>query len=267
MLVGTAMAEYVDFDNVPYSPGFYLQGYPTFATASKFYDSNGDAQDYSDSWSAFGFGLRPTYYGMMNQNRWMVSAMLPFNSISPGAGDTQSGIGDIQLSAAYWIVDNHQEGMYFSFWLWADLPVGDETKGLGTGQANLRPGIAWAMEQPQYRMQASVYYNLRLKYTETVMDVDVDMKYGDEIWANANFGYYANPNFTPGLELQTGWGQDWKVMDIAIPDSKTQWFRVGPYFEYQVQPNFGLKLGGFYNVMGKNSQQSIDVQARATWGF
>ena len=69
------------------------------------------------------------------------------------------------------------------------------------------------------------------------------------------------------MEFQTGWGQDWKVMDVSIPDSKAQWFRVGPYFEYQVQPNLGLKFAGLYNVMGKNTNQSIDIQARATWGF
>ena len=267
LLVGSAMAEINDFDNVPYSPGLYMQGYPSFMIASKVYDSNGDSQDLGDSWNAYGFSLRPAYYGMLNQNRWMVSACLPFQSYSPPVGDAQSGIGDMQFSAAYWMIDDHQNGTYLSFWFWADVPTGDETKGLGSGQANLRPGVAWAMEKPQYNMQASVYYNLRLKYTETVLGVDVDMKYGDELWANCNFGYNINPQFTPGLELQTGWGQDWKVMDIAIPDSKTQWFRVGPYFEYQIQPNFGMKLGGFYKVMGKNTTQDIDIQARATWGF
>ncbi|MCP4584105.1 MAG: transporter [candidate division Zixibacteria bacterium] len=268
LLVGTAMAEYVDFDNVPYSPGFYLQGYPAYSTASKAYDSNGDAQEYSgDSWSAMGFGLRPAYYGMMGENRWMVSAWVPFNSVSPSVGDSEAGIGDIQMSAAYWLIDDHKQGTYFSFWFWADLPVGDDTKGLGTGQANLRPGVAWAMDKPQYRVQASVYYNLRMKYTESIMSTDVDVKYGNELWANFNWGYYASPTFTPGVEVQTGWGQDGKIMNVSIPDSKSQWFRTGPYFEYQVQPNFGLKVAGLYNVMGKNSNQSFDIQARATWGF
>jgi len=267
MLVGTAVAEYADFDNVPYSPGFYLQGYPGYATASSYYDFNGDSQEYGESWSAMGFGLRPAYYGMMGENRWMFSAWVPFNSVSPSGGDSEAGIGDIQLSAAYWLIDDHQNGTYFSFWFWADLPVGDETKYLGTGQLNIRPGVAWAMEKPQYRVQASAYYNFRMKYTETFMGVDFDMKYGDELWANFDFGYNANPSFIPGVEFQTGWGQDGKVNSVTIPDSKTQWFRAGPYFEYQVQPNFGVKVAGLYNVMGKNSNQSIDVQARATWGF
>jgi len=263
LLVGTAFAEVHDFDNVPYAPGFYIQGYPAYATASKWYNSEGDAAEMfaGESWSAFGLSVRPAYYGMMNDKHWMFSACLPYNSYTPPIGDSQSGIGDVQLSAAYWLLDNHKTGSYFSFWLWADMPTGDDEKGLGTGQMNIRPGLAYAMDKFPYRVQASAYYNLRFKNSDT------EEKPGDEIWANFSFGYGVNETFLPGLEVQTGWGQDYKVNDVTVSDSKENWFRVGPYVEYQVNPNFGFKIAGMYNMMGKNTTQDMDIAARATWGF
>ena len=261
MLVSTAFAQWGDFDNTPYAPGFYVQAYPSFSTASSVYDSEGESWDYVDSWTSFAFAARPSYYGMMNENRWMVSAVLPVVSYSPPVGESETGISDIQLSAAYWIIDEHQTGTYLSAWLWTDIPTGDDAKGLGTGQLNLRPGIAFTKEAPQYRLQASAYYNLRLENS------DLNWKPGDELWANVGFGYAVNPQFMPGLEIQTGWGQDSKFNDVTWPDSKTQWLRLGPYFEYQLNPQLGFQLGGLYNVMGKNSQASLDIQGRVTWSI
>jgi hypothetical protein len=261
LLVSAAFAQIADFDNVPYAPGFYLQAYPGFATASSFYDQNGDAVDMGESWNAFQVAARPTYYGMLNENRWMVSAVLPLVSNNPAGGDAETGIGDMQLSAAYWVIDEHKTGTYLSVWLWSDLPTGDDQKGLGTGQANIRPGVAFAKENPQYRIQGSIYYNLRFKNS------DSEFKPGDELWANADFGYQANPQFMPGLEFQTGWGQNSKWNDITVDDSKVQWFGIGPYAEYQVNPQVNMKLTGLYNVMGKLTPQSFDIQARVTWAF
>ncbi len=261
MLTASAFGEFADFDNVPYSPGFYLQAYPGFSTASKAYNSDGDSYDYSESWSQMGFAARPSYYGMFGENRWMVSAFLPFVSDNQPNVDSEAGIGDIQLSAAYWLIDNHKEGMYLSAWLWADLPTGDDEKSLGTGQLNIRPGVAFAKETEQWRGQASVYYNLRMENS------DYNYKPGSEVWANADWGYWVSPQVMPGIEMQTGFGQDATWNDLDVSDSGTQWFRVGPYAEYQVNPQIGLKLSGLYNVMGKNSAQSFNLGARLTWGF
>ncbi len=261
ILTAGAYGQFNDFDNVPYSEGFYLQAYPGFSTASKAFNQDGDSYDYSESWSRVGFAARPAYYGMVGENRWMVSAFLPFVSNNPPAGDSEAGVGDVQLSAAYWLIDQHKDGMYLSFWVWADVPTGDDEKFLGNGQMNIRPGVAFAKESQQWRGQASIYYNLRMKNSDT------EVKPGDEIWANANFGYWVSPQAMPGLELQTGFGQDGSWNDIDIPESGQQWFRVGPYVEYQVNPQIGLKVSGLYNVMGKNNPQSIDIGARLTWGF
>jgi len=259
-LVGTAAAGVSDFDNAPFAPGFYLQGYPAYSTATKIYNADGEAQDMGDTWSAINFSLRPTYCGMLNQNRWQVSAAVPFTSNTPAGGDAESGIGDVQLSATYWILDDHRQGNFFSFWLWSDLPTGDDEKGLGTGQLNLRPGLAYTMERFPYQVQASAYYNLRMKDSDEV-------KPGDEIWGNFAFGYGVNENTAIGLDAETGWGQDLKLNSTTVPDTKQQWFRVGPSFEYQINPNVGLKLKGLYNVMGTNSPQSIDIWARVNWGL
>ncbi len=261
LLVSVAFAEVADFDNIPYSPGVYVQGYPMYSSATKFYDADGDAQDWGGTWSAFGLCLRPAYYGMMNENRWMVSAAIPFNSVSPAVGDAQSGIGDIQLSAAYWFIDDHRKGTYLSFWLWADLPVGDDAKGLGTGQVDIRPGLAYAMEKFPYQVQVSAYYNLRMKNSDT------EIQPGNEIWANADFSYGFNENMWAGAALETGFGSDWKADGTTWTDSKEQWFYVGPQFNYQVNPNVGLKFAGLYNVMGKNTAQAFNINARITWGF
>jgi hypothetical protein len=267
LLIGAVNAEIYDFDNVPYSPGFYIQGYPTFSTASKAYDSEGESQDLGDNFSYFGLALRPTYWGMMNDMRWQISAAVPFNSYSWG-DISESGIGDIQASVALWFLDDHRKGNYASFWIWTDIPVGDETKGLGTGQMNLRPGLSYATEKMPYFAQASVFYNYRMKGNLDFGLGEFEYKYGDEFWANASFGYSANEQMTPRLELQTGWGMaDTKIEDIEIADSKVQWFKVGPALDYQINPNASFQIAALYNVMGKNSNQSFDIGARVNWGF
>ena len=260
LLMGTVFAEINDFNNVPYSPGFYLQGYPAYSTASNAYDSDGESQDMGDTWSNIRMSLRPTYWGEMNDKRWQVSANLPFNSYSYGSS-SEAGIGDLSLSAAYWFIDDHKKGSYFSVWFWADIPVGDDAKGLGTGQMNIRPGVAWATEKVPYQIQASFYYNLRMENS------DSDVQPGGEIWANASFGYVVNEQMMPGLEIETGWGQDTKFSGVSIPDTKSQWFRVGPSLDYQVNPTTSFKFKVLYMAMGKNTSQSIDIGARVTWGF
>ena len=259
LLIGSASAQWDDFDNVPYAPGFYLQGYPGFATASKGWDADGNSQDLGGTWNSFGLGLNPVYYGMLGENRWSAGASVPFVSI----GDGQSGIGDMQVYASYWVIDDHKKGSYFSVWFWADLPIGDENKGLGTGQMNIRPGVAWATEKYPYLIQASAYYNMRFEGTYS----NIDIKPGNEIWGNASFDYSVNDQMSPGLEVQTGWGSDYKVETITFPDTKEQWFKVGPTFAYTLNPTTSLKFVGLYNVMGKNTDQSIDIGARITWGF
>jgi hypothetical protein len=261
ILIGSALAEFNDFDCIPYTPGVYLQGYPTYSTANNWYDHDGESRDLGGTWSAFTFSFRPTYWGMMNEHRWMVSAAAPFASISPSIGDSESGIGDITFSAAYWFLDDHKNGSYFSVWFWSDIPVGDDEKGLGTGQLNLRPGVAYAMEKFPYQVQTSVYYNLRMKNSDT------EQKPGDEIWANLAFGYGFNEYMVGGVDVETGWGQDWKLNDQTQSDTKENWLRVGPSFEYQFQPNASFKLKGLYNVMGKNTAQSFDIWARFNWGI
>ena len=267
LLIGGASAQWNDCDNIPYSPGFYLQGYPAFATATKGYDADGNSVDWGGTWGSFGFCINPVYYGMLGENRWAFGAYVPFNSYSPTGGGSQSGIGDIQVSAAYWVIDDHKNGKYFSVWFWSDLPIGDDDKGLGTGQINLRPGIGWGMEKFPYQIQTSVYYNLRMKGTYTVLGTEIDIKPGNEIWALASFGYGVNEQIMPALEIETGWGVDSKINDVTWPDSKEQWLKVGPSFSYQVNPNASFEFSGLYTVMGKNTAQSIDIAARVTWGF
>ena len=69
LCAGFVFADVADFDNEPYSAGIYIQGYPMFSTASNYYDANGDKQSFTDSWNAYGFMLRPTYYGRMGERR------------------------------------------------------------------------------------------------------------------------------------------------------------------------------------------------------
>lgn len=261
LLIGLAFADVGDFDNEPYAAGIYIQGYPTFLTATNYYDYNGDKQSLDDTWNSYGFMLRPTYYGIVNDHRWTVSAVLPFMSYSQGSGNSESGFGDVQISAAYWILDDYKKGNYFSFWLWSDLPTGDDNKGLGTGQVNIRPGLAYTWYKYPYNVQTSAYYNLRLENSDT------DWKPGDEIWFNVAFGYWLDNSYHASIEFESGFGQDWKYNSTTIPNTKEQWYRVGPSFYYQVNPDVGLKFGMLYNVYGKNTPQTMDFCARICYGL
>ncbi|OQX92434.1 MAG: hypothetical protein B6D58_02930 [candidate division Zixibacteria bacterium 4484_95] len=261
LLVGSAFADVDDFDNEPYSVGVYIQGYPGFSTASNYYDQNGDKQEFSDTWNGFGFMLRPTYYSMFNDHRWSVSVVMPFMSYSQGSGNSESGFGDIQISAAYWIIDDYNKGNYLSMWFWSDLPTGDDNKGLGTGQVNIRPGFAYTWYKNPYHIQTSIYYNLRLENSDT------NLKPGDEIWFNCAFGYWFNKDYRASLEFESGFGQDWKWDSNSLPDTKEQWYKLGPSFCYQINPDVGLKFKMLYNLGGTNTLQTIDIGARVTYGL
>jgi hypothetical protein len=261
LFAAVAFAEVGDFECMPHTPGFYLQGYPTFTTASKTYDADGESQDLTNNWTGFGFSLRPAYCGMLNNHRWNITAVLPYQSIDPGLGKTQSGVGDMQFSATYWLWDSYNKWHNFSIWFWTDVPTGDEDKGLGTGQMNIRPGLAYCWDKYPYQMQTSAFYNLRMENSDT------KIKPGDEIWFNWAFGYSFQPNLMASAEIETGWGQDEKLNSTSVPDSKQTWFKVGPSVQYQLMPNLGFKVKGLYNAFGANSGQTLDVWARFEWTF
>ncbi len=260
-LVSLAAAGINDFESVPWTPGFYLQGYPAYMTASKVYDQDGTSADLPNNWTAFGFAIRPSYYGTLNNHHWSVGAAVPYTSYDLGSGLSESGIGDMQLSAAYWLLDNYEKSYFLSAWVWADVPTGDDTKGLGTGQLNVRPGIAFSWDKLPIQMQTSLYYNVRLENSTT------NVKPGDEIWFNWALGYGFNPNLLGSAEIESGFGQDSKLSSATITDSKESWFKVGPAVQYQATPNLGFKVKALYNAFGKNTPQSIDLWARLNWSF
>jgi hypothetical protein len=262
LVAGAAFAQVSDFECLPHAPGFYVQGYPSYSSASKVYDAQGTSQDLGATLSGYGFALRPAYTGSLNNHRWNVTAVLPYQSWSMGAGTSQSGIGDMQLSAAYWLWDNHGKGHNLSVWFWTDVPTGDDAKGLGTGQMNLRPGLAYCWDKYPYQIQTSAFYNLRLENSTTKTTP------GSELWANWSLGYSFQPNFMVSAELESGWGMtDTKVNAVATPDTKANWFKVGPSAQYQLMPNLGFKVKGLYNAFGQNTAKTIDLAARFEWTF
>ncbi len=258
---GFAFAQLGDFENTPLTPGFYLNAYPSYSTASKVFDQEGESQELPDNWTAFVVGFRPAYYGLANNHRWAVTALVPYASFDNGVSDPQSGIGDMQAAAAYWFLDNYNKWHNLSVWFWADIPTGDDENGLGTGQMNLRPGLAYCWDKYPMQIQSSVYYNLRMKNSDT------EYKPGDELWWNFALGYGFQPRLSGSLEMETGWGFDAKLNDETITDSKETWFKVGPAFTYNLSPNFGFKVKGLYNAFGKNTAQSMDIWARLTYSF
>jgi hypothetical protein len=260
-LAGFAFAEIADFENVPWTPGFYMQGYPIYTTATKTYNYNGDSQDLTNNGKGLSFALRPSYFGMMNNHRWSVSAAVPYMSIDQGTGETQSGIGDVQASITYWPLDNYKKYHYLSAWVWADIPTGDDNKGLGTGQLNIRPGLAYCWDKYPVQMQASALYNIRLENSDT------KEKPGNEFWVNWALGYSFQPSLMASAEIESGFGQDSKLNSTTQPDTKQSWFKVGPAVQYQLSPTVGLKVKGMYNAFGKNTPQSVDVWARMNWSF
>jgi hypothetical protein len=260
-LAGLAMAEIADFENAPWTPGFYIQGYPAYMTASKSFDNEGKSQDLANNWKGFGFALRPTYYGQVNNHRWTVSAAVPYMSVDYGMGETQSGIGDIQASVAYWPLDNYKKWNYLSAWVWADIPSGDDEKGLGTGQMNIRPGLAYCFDKFPVQMQVSALYNIRMENSDT------KEKPGNELWFNWSLGYSFQPSLMASAEIESGFGQDSKLDGATLNDTKESWFKVGPAVQYQLTPNLGFKVKGLYNAFGKNTPQSVDLWARLNWSF
>ena len=260
-LVSLAVADVADFENMPWNPGFYIQGYPAYMTASKAFDADGESQDLANNVTGFSLALRPTYYGLMNNHRWAISACVPYQSVDLGTGDTEAGIGDVQASLSYWLLDNYNKYHYLSVWVWADIPTGDDEKGLGTGQMNIRPGLAYCWDKFPLQMQTSAYYNLRLENSDT------NMKPGSEIMFNWSFGYSFQPSLMASAEIESGFGQDSKFNDETVTDSKQTWFKVGPGVQYQISPNLGFKVKGLYNAFGKNTPQSLDFWARFNWSF
>jgi len=258
----TAFAGISDFECMPHTPGFYIMGYPAYSTASKLYDSEGNSQDLAENWTGIGFAVRPAYSGVVNNHRWNVSAVLPYQSLDLGQDETQSGIGDLQFSATYWMWDNHGKGHNLSVWFWADMPTGDDEKGLGTGQMNLRPGLAYCWDKYPYQMQTSAFYNIRMKNSDT------EFKPGNELWANWSLGYSFQPNFMVSADIESGWGmQEDKVNDVSGTDTKENWFKVGPSAQYQLMPNLGFEVSGMYNAFGKNSANTFELGARFEWTF
>jgi outer membrane protein OmpA-like peptidoglycan-associated protein len=134
-----------------WSFGVYFNDYDLSAGPARSFTPS-SARTYKDmGYDLYRFSVSSAY-GI--NDRWEVSAMLPWDRISVHGGDragfvngwlyqgrtTDSGIGDLHLATKFGLTPGPSK---FALSFFVDLPTGDKDSGIATGNANYGLGAHW----------------------------------------------------------------------------------------------------------------------------
>jgi hypothetical protein len=148
-------------------------------------------------------------YGIMDN--WEIGFDVPYLNISPDEGDSQSGIGDMNIWTKYRFLDESKNCMGLAAGVNVKLATGDEDEGLGSGETDWMPFImATFKPADQFVLGAKVGYDI----IGEPEGVEVDDSWVGTIWG----GYMVKPNVGIVAELHgnTQEGKDPLSLDAGI---------------------------------------------------
>jgi hypothetical protein len=148
-------------------------------------------------------------YGIMDN--WEVGFDVPYLNISPDEGDSQSGIGDMNVWTKYRFFSEDKNCFGLAAGVNAKLATGEQREGLGTGHVNWMPFIMGTIRPAEpLVVGAKVGYN----YISDDDWRDIDHQWFGTIWG----GYMVNPKLGIVAELKgnTQPGKDPLAVDAGI---------------------------------------------------
>jgi len=148
-------------------------------------------------------------YGIIDN--WEVGADIPYLNISPDEGDSQSGIGDMNIWTKYRFISEDKDNFGLAAGLNVKLATGDEDEGLGSGETDFMPFIMGTIKpSDQIVLGAKVGYDI----IGEPDGVDVDNEWLGTIWG----GYMLKPNVGLVAELygNTQKGKDPLAIDAGV---------------------------------------------------
>lgn len=162
-------------------------------------------------------------YGIMDN--WEVGLNVPYLNISPDVGDSQSGIGDMNIWTKYRFLGEDKNCCGLAAGVNVKLATGDDAKGLGTGETDWMPFIMGTFKaSDQVVLGAKVGYDI----IGEPEGVSVDDEWVGTIWG----GFMVKPNLGIVAELKgnTQEGKDPLALDAGVT--------------YGISENVGFTAGG-----------------------
>jgi hypothetical protein len=217
-----------------------------YTTASKCFDSDSKAQDYTDNATQLRIPLRANY-GVMD--KLTAFAILPI--VKWDMGDAgESGIGDLWLGAKYGIMPDGLLTVRGAL----DLPLGDDEKGLGNAGGFGIDVAAMSMKQID---KIGLNGQVGLRYNAE--DGDTKWTPGIGIYLDVEGSYSFSEVLAGmvGIEFKTV--GDGKSDGNDVKDSGDNYIDLNVGACYKLGEKMGLRGDIIYTVAGKNNDQNVGV--------
>lgn len=259
------------FGNVANPEGFYFTDYPTFYTADKMKDRDGDTVNDDLELESYTNLFRFTYYNKsMFDNTWAWSAIIPVTR-NEVLGFHDQGVGDFVLAASYWLIDDPVNKTWLAPMMFVHVPFGDDDPGnpasVGLNVWKFEPTLTFAKFIGKFDIEGTLKYRI---YTE---NDDTGKKKGNEVRLESYAGYFLKPNMLLGMHFNAVWGDNDKLNGVEVSDSATRKFQAGPGFSWRpTDRSLGPAIPGVTAMYltefeCKNATEGHLFQLRLTWKF
>lgn len=250
------------YDNVALPQGWFLSLYPSYYQASTYTDNNGNKQ-MDPGIRAYQTGVRFTYYDKtLLPKTWAFSIILPAGQ-KEQLGISDSGIGDLTLTAGYWFVDDPASKTYFAAGMFVDVPTGgyDKTKksNMGSNMYKFRPAIGFAKDIGKLHTEGILKYNI---YTE---NKDTGVRPGSETIAELYAGYFVRLTVLLGGLLNATFGQNKTVNGRETAGSGLRRYQAGPSVYWVPAKGFSITVDALSEFGTKNTAEGYLLMSRFSW--
>lgn len=250
------------YDSVALPQGWFLSLYPSYYKASSYTDNNGNKQ-LDPGIRAYQAAVRFIYYDKtLLPKTWAFSVTLPAGG-KEQLGGSASGLGDLTLSAGYWLVDDPASRTYFAAGLFLDVPTGGYDKtakaNIGSNTYKFRPALGFAKDIGRLHLESALKYNIYTKNKAT------DVKPGSEALAEIYAGYFASQQVLLGGLLNAAFGQNRTVRGSEIAGSGIRRYQAGPSVYWKPAKNLSITVDALAEFGARNTSEGYLLMSRFSW--
>lgn len=261
----------------------HINGGVGYATASAYFDDDGNSQDYDQNPTLLAV---PIDLGYAIDERWM--ADITVQILNPKQGDADNfGVGDMWAKfRGIWEVGpdfylGPRVGVKVNTGKWKDLDVNQLPLGDGFMDVDFGAVATMAGTEKLFKANGALGVRYRLKYTDTILipdpnnplqwiETDIDITPGMLIYADLEPGIGFGPDqkfqaYLPINYVVTMKDKmelpDYPNIDLSDYEYAHNTLFVGLHPKYVIDENTTVGLKFLYTVMGKNIDQGMLIGA------
>lgn len=260
------------YANVPVlEDGVVFEAYPTWVSADKLKDENGDTVDNDLNFDYHTNIFRFTAYNKkMFSHTWAWTLLMPVTRKEIGDFHDQ-GISDFIFGTGFWFIEDPKKKIYVGPVMYITFPFGhydpDNPASVGDNVWKYTPSLIFADFTGRWHTEITLYY------THFSENRDTYVQLGDEYKFETYLGYSTDSRLWFGLHLDGTFCGDTKVNGISQTHSDVRRYQAGPsifYLPDKKEKGRVLPAATFMYLRDFGVQNTIEghtFQFRFSWAF